>query len=245
MESGYDTPAGELVERVLDAGAVGMNIEDTVHSQGRLREVAEHADYIGAIRAAADQAGVELVINARTDAFIGRVVTFDDPLAEAVRRLRACEDGRCPQRLPGARARRRHTARAAGRAERPRQHHRAPGPRCAVGLLRRTARRGCPVVSPSGRCSCRRSPTRSPSWSPPGSGRCSGDRPAPGAPTPAFCAQNVELGTPTARCVRRTRERPPNCSRRPLFCGSLTSMPAPVRLPPRSAGRAPSVRTTA
>ncbi len=91
VESGYDTPAGELVDRVLHAGAVGINIEDTVHSEGRLREVQEHADYIGALRAAADRAGVELVINARTDAFMGEIVTFDDPVAEAVRRLQACE----------------------------------------------------------------------------------------------------------------------------------------------------------
>ena len=91
VESGYDTPAAELVERVLDAGAVGINVEDTVHSQGRMRSVQEHAEYIGAIRAAADSAGVELVINARTDAFIKPPGTFDDPLAEAMERMRACE----------------------------------------------------------------------------------------------------------------------------------------------------------
>ncbi|WP_137293872.1 isocitrate lyase/PEP mutase family protein [Nocardioides dongxiaopingii] len=91
VESGYDTPAAELVERVLAAGVAGINVEDTVHSQGRLREVAEHADYIGALRAAADEAGVELVVNARTDAFLGSTVTFEDPLAEALRRLQACE----------------------------------------------------------------------------------------------------------------------------------------------------------
>jgi 2-methylisocitrate lyase-like PEP mutase family enzyme len=90
VESGYDTPAAELVERVLEAGAVGINVEDTVHSEGRLRDVQEHADYIGALRAAADEAGVELVINARTDAFLGKVTTFEDPLGEAVRRLQAC-----------------------------------------------------------------------------------------------------------------------------------------------------------
>ena len=104
MESGYDTPAAALVERVLEAGAVGVNIEDTVHSQGRLREVQEHADYIAAIRAAADDAGVELVINARTDALLGVHATFADPVAEAVRRLRACEEAgaRCvyPVRVP-------------------------------------------------------------------------------------------------------------------------------------------------
>ncbi|WP_134768702.1 isocitrate lyase/phosphoenolpyruvate mutase family protein [Nocardioides sp. 1609] len=106
VESGYDTPAAELVERVLAAGAVGINVEDTVHSEGRLREVAEHADYIGALRAAADEAGVDLVINARTDAFLGATVTFDDPLAEAVRRLQACEAAGArsvyPVRVPDA-----------------------------------------------------------------------------------------------------------------------------------------------
>ncbi len=91
VESGYDTPAAELVERVLDAGAVGINVEDTVHSEGRLRSPEEHAEYIGAIRAAADGAGVELVINARTDAFFGTTQVFDDPLAEAIHRLKLCE----------------------------------------------------------------------------------------------------------------------------------------------------------
>lgn len=106
VESGYDTPAAELVDRVLDVGAVGINVEDTVHSQKRLRGVQEHADYIGAIRAAADAAGVELVVNARTDAFMGTTQKFDDPLTEAVRRLTACEaaGARCvyPVRVPDA-----------------------------------------------------------------------------------------------------------------------------------------------
>ncbi len=91
VESGYGTPAAELVERVLDAGAVGINVEDTVHGEGRMRSPEEHADYIGALRQAADGAGVELVINARTDAFFGRTEVFDDPLAEAIHRLRLCE----------------------------------------------------------------------------------------------------------------------------------------------------------
>jgi 2-methylisocitrate lyase-like PEP mutase family enzyme len=92
VESGYATPAAELVERVLDAGAVGINVEDTVHSEGgRQRSSAEHAEYIGAIRAAADAAGVDLVINARTDVFLKPAGTFDDPLAEAISRLQACE----------------------------------------------------------------------------------------------------------------------------------------------------------
>lgn len=91
VESGYGTAPAELVERVIEAGAVGINVEDTVHSEGRMRSREEHADYIGALRAAADQAGVELVINARTDAFLGKAQSFDDPLAEAIARLQLCE----------------------------------------------------------------------------------------------------------------------------------------------------------
>jgi 2-methylisocitrate lyase-like PEP mutase family enzyme len=91
MESGYGAAPAELVERLLEAGAVGLNIEDTVHSEGgRMRSVAEHADYIGGLRQAADAAGVDLVINARTDAF--KAGTFDDPVAEAITRLLACEE---------------------------------------------------------------------------------------------------------------------------------------------------------
>ena len=41
LESGYDTPAAELVERALEAGVAGINIEDTVHSQGRLHPSAD------------------------------------------------------------------------------------------------------------------------------------------------------------------------------------------------------------
>lgn len=105
LESGYDTSAAELVERMLEAGAVGLNIEDTVHSEGRMRSAAEHADYIGAIRQAADSAGVDVVINARTDVFLKKD-EFSDPVGEAITRLLACEEAgaRCvyPVGVPDA-----------------------------------------------------------------------------------------------------------------------------------------------
>lgn len=92
MEAGYGATPAELIERLLEAGAVGLNIEDTVHSEGgRMRSVAEHADYIGGLRQAADAAGVDVVINARTDAFIKKD-QFEDPAAEAITRLLACEE---------------------------------------------------------------------------------------------------------------------------------------------------------
>ncbi|MDT5136234.1 MAG: hypothetical protein QOD58_496 [Mycobacterium sp.] len=71
VESGYGLPATRLIEGLLGVGAVGLNIEDTVHSEGgRLRSAGEHADVVGALRSAADAAGVHVVINARTDVFL-------------------------------------------------------------------------------------------------------------------------------------------------------------------------------
>ena len=108
VESGYGQSGRRLVDGLLGAGAVGLNVEDTVHSEGRVRSPAEHAEYIGAIRAAADSAGVALVINARTDAFIGAVESYADPLAEAIARLKLCEEAgaRCvyPVKAPSREA---------------------------------------------------------------------------------------------------------------------------------------------
>lgn len=71
IESGYGLPAARLIEGLLSVGAVGLNIEDTVHSEGkRLRSASEHAELVGALRSAADAAGVHVVINARTDLFL-------------------------------------------------------------------------------------------------------------------------------------------------------------------------------
>src|SRR6202048_1640336 len=58
VESGYGLPASHLIEGLLSVGAVGLNIEDTVHSEGgRLRSSGEHAELVGALRSAADAAG--------------------------------------------------------------------------------------------------------------------------------------------------------------------------------------------
>src|SRR5699024_6797132 len=64
VESGYGLEPDELVTRLLEAGAVGANIEDVVHGEGdRVRERREHADYIAGARRAADETGVPFVIN--------------------------------------------------------------------------------------------------------------------------------------------------------------------------------------
>lgn len=91
LESGYDTPAPELVSGLLGAGAVGLNIEDTVHSEGRLRTAEEHAAYIADIRRAAEVQRIHVVINARTDVF-KHAAEFADPIAEVIHRLNLCAE---------------------------------------------------------------------------------------------------------------------------------------------------------
>ena len=88
IESGYGEAPDRLIEGLLDAGAVGLNIEDTVHSEGgRLRSASEHAELVGALRAAADAAGVHVVINARTDLFIRQDGDAADRVDRAIARL--------------------------------------------------------------------------------------------------------------------------------------------------------------
>ncbi|ANE03653.1 isocitrate lyase/PEP mutase family protein [Corynebacterium crudilactis] len=92
VESGYGLDPAELIERLLEAGAVGANIEDVVHREDkRVREAQEHADYIAAAREAADTAGVEFVINGRTDAVKLGSEVFDDPMVEAIKRIKLME----------------------------------------------------------------------------------------------------------------------------------------------------------
>jgi 2-methylisocitrate lyase-like PEP mutase family enzyme len=88
LESGYGEAPTRLIEGLLDAGGVGFNIEDTVHSEGgRLRSANEHAELVGALRAAADATGVHVVINARTDLFLRQDGDESDRVDRAIARL--------------------------------------------------------------------------------------------------------------------------------------------------------------
>jgi 2-methylisocitrate lyase-like PEP mutase family enzyme len=88
IESGYGESPNRLITGLLDAGAVGLNIEDTVHSEGgRLRSSSEHAELVGALRKAADAAGVHVVINARTDLFLRQDGDESDRVDRAIARL--------------------------------------------------------------------------------------------------------------------------------------------------------------
>ncbi|MGW7285385.1 isocitrate lyase/PEP mutase family protein [Streptomyces sp. NPDC054847] len=81
VEDGYGLPPKELVARLLEAGAVGCNLEDTDRSTKRLKDPRAHADWLAEVRA---EAGDELFVNARVDTFLRGV---DDP-EQAVARIR-------------------------------------------------------------------------------------------------------------------------------------------------------------
>ena len=88
-EAGYGMEPRELVGRLLEIGAVGCNLEDTDHRAGGLVDADAHAERLAAIRAAAGDAGVPIVINARADTFLPRSgVPEQERVAEAVRRGR-------------------------------------------------------------------------------------------------------------------------------------------------------------
>jgi 2-methylisocitrate lyase-like PEP mutase family enzyme len=93
IESGSAESAERMVEGLLAAGVVGCNIEDSVHSEDkRLRSASEHAEFVGALRAAADAAGTHLVINARTDLFLRKDGDDADRIDRAIARLTQCAE---------------------------------------------------------------------------------------------------------------------------------------------------------
>lgn len=64
VEGGYGLAPKELVERLLEAGAVGCNLEDS--ESGVLKDPHAHADWLAEVREAA---GDRLFVNARVDTF--------------------------------------------------------------------------------------------------------------------------------------------------------------------------------
>lgn len=88
LERGYGMAPDELVERVAAAGAVGVNLEDSDPPTDTLIEMERQADFLAAVRAAADAAGTGLVINARVDVFMHGAGPTGERLEEAVRRAR-------------------------------------------------------------------------------------------------------------------------------------------------------------
>jgi 2-methylisocitrate lyase-like PEP mutase family enzyme len=89
-EAGYGLPATELVSRLFDLGAAGVNLEDTDHRGGSLVSLGQQADRLAAVRTAADAIGYPLVLNARVDLFAAEPEREQrDLIDECVARARA------------------------------------------------------------------------------------------------------------------------------------------------------------
>ncbi|RIV32688.1 isocitrate lyase/PEP mutase family protein [Micromonospora radicis] len=89
LERGYRLPPAELVRRLLDAGAVGLNLEDSAPGVGTLVSPQAQVELLAGVRAAADAAGVPIVVNARVDVFLRAGGDPAGRLDAAIERARA------------------------------------------------------------------------------------------------------------------------------------------------------------
>lgn len=87
FERGYAADAAGVranVARLIEVGAAGLNIEDSLAgATSERRPIAEAAARVAAARAAADHAGVPLAINARTDTLTGSPENWSEAIDRA------------------------------------------------------------------------------------------------------------------------------------------------------------------
>ncbi|MDF2037076.1 isocitrate lyase/phosphoenolpyruvate mutase family protein [Cytobacillus oceanisediminis] len=102
IEAGYGEDILTIVDHVLktaDAGAAGINIEDSFKQQKGLKEISWHCSLLGNIRAALENNGYkDFYINARTDTYLQK----QNPLMETIERAKAyVESGASGVFVPG------------------------------------------------------------------------------------------------------------------------------------------------
>jgi methylisocitrate lyase len=90
LESGYADIA-ETVRLVIEAGAIGCNLEDSIPGDGRLRPIEEQCERLRLARQAADAILPEFFINLRTDVFFQKPADQHDDamIADALERAQA------------------------------------------------------------------------------------------------------------------------------------------------------------
>ena len=95
IEGGYGLTPEEIVQRLLDAGAVGCNLEDTDHRTGTtLVDSTAQADRLAAVKRAARAARVDIVLNARVDVFLRQeaaLEAIENPVDSVLGALRLAE----------------------------------------------------------------------------------------------------------------------------------------------------------
>ncbi len=94
IESGFARDAREVAEtvgRVIEAGTVGINLEDAIHGGGppSLYDLEIAVERVRAAREAASAAGIPIVINARTDVYLLSIGEPETRFDHAVRRANA------------------------------------------------------------------------------------------------------------------------------------------------------------
>ena len=96
VESGYGSRAEDAARTaaaVIEAGAVGMNLEDAEHgSEKKLCDLSLQLEKITAVKETARRLGVPLVLNARTDVYLLQIGAAGKRYDEAVTRLAAFRD---------------------------------------------------------------------------------------------------------------------------------------------------------
>ncbi|HMK28303.1 MAG TPA: isocitrate lyase/phosphoenolpyruvate mutase family protein, partial [Terriglobales bacterium] len=72
MEAGYSREPEQMADtarELIEAGAVGLNLEDSLENESKMVDVGLQVEKIKAVRSIAEIARVPLVLNARTDAY--------------------------------------------------------------------------------------------------------------------------------------------------------------------------------
>jgi 2-methylisocitrate lyase-like PEP mutase family enzyme len=100
IESGYASDIFTLEDNInllIETGVVGINLEDSVGKEGILRNADEQAKRIAVVRETAEKKGIHLVINARSDCFLGKSEKsnsdlIDDAIKRAKEYLKAGAD---------------------------------------------------------------------------------------------------------------------------------------------------------
>jgi 2-methylisocitrate lyase-like PEP mutase family enzyme len=103
VESGYGAGTSQDVAAtargVIEAGAVGLNLEDAPGRDGApVLDAEAHAERVAAARGAAREAGADLFVNARTDTYVRKIgaddaARFDETVRRARLYLDAGADG--------------------------------------------------------------------------------------------------------------------------------------------------------
>lgn len=88
LEAGYEDVAKTAMS-AIEAGAVGLNIEDMNHADGGLFSTAQQVEKIKTVRQVGERLGVRLVINARTDQYLAEIGEPATRFDRARERLRA------------------------------------------------------------------------------------------------------------------------------------------------------------